>query len=398
MNTQELPIKSLFSPLPSESAKILQNFDAVLQSIKPLNSKHLLSLPDTIRELSHQLTDERSKRRIGYMNQAAYLSAYSRYFMWWNLIRLTNLFSGFEAQAFSNLSDNSFCLDVGSGPLTVPIALLLSRPELRTKKITWYCMDLSQTALSLGEEIFLTVSAALECEPWKIIRVKGALGEKIKHPISLLTCANMFNEMYWNATKPLEELSKKYTETLLPYLNTTESSLLIVEPGVPRTSRFISLIRDSLLRKKFTIISPCPHEKTCPMDGKRGGKWCHFVLNTDNAPKKLHKLSKDAGLPKERATLSFVFAHKNETTQDISIKENPFSLRIASDPIRIPGKGEGRYACSEQGLILLLGKRYADPTIQKLQSGDLVILPNPTIGKKQNLPIDAKTGAKIIEV
>ena len=75
-------IQSLFGKLDDKAVKVLTNFDAVIQSVKPLNSKHLVSLPDTIRELSHQLTDERSSRRIGYMNQAAYLSAYTRYFMW----------------------------------------------------------------------------------------------------------------------------------------------------------------------------------------------------------------------------------------------------------------------------------------------------------------------------
>ncbi len=109
-------IHSLYGTLDDKALKILHNFDTVIQSVKPLNSKHLVTLPDTIRELSHQLTDERSSRRIGYMNQAAYLSAYTRYFMWWNLFRLTSLFSGFNHDAFSHLQDGSYCLDAGSGP------------------------------------------------------------------------------------------------------------------------------------------------------------------------------------------------------------------------------------------------------------------------------------------
>lgn len=382
-------IQSLFGKLDDKAVKVLTNFDAVIQSVKPLNSKHLVSLPDTIRELSHQLTDERSSRRIGYMNQAAYLSAYTRYFMWWNLFRLTSLFSGFKSGAFSHLEDGSYCLDAGSGPLTVPIALLLSRPELRAKKITWYCMDLSQTALSLGEELFLAVCAALECEPWTIIRIKGALGEKLKNPVQLCTCANMFNEMYWNSSKPLEESAKRYSEIILPYMSTGAHSILVVEPGVPRTSRFISLTRDAFIRKNYSIAAPCPHDKTCPMDGRRGGKWCHFVLNTDNAPKKLHALSKDAKLPKERAAFSFVFAQKT-TTEKTEVVNEKFSLRIASDPIKIPYKGIARYACSDAGLTLIFEKS------TPFNSGDLLSLPPLSDNQRKRLPVDAKTGAVII--
>lgn len=388
-------VQSLFKTLDEDAHKILENFDVLIQGVKPLNSKHLLSLPDTIRELSHQLTDERSSRRIGYMNQAAYLSAYTRYFMWWNLFRLTSLFSGFSQEAFSHLKDGSYCFDAGSGPLTVPIALLLSRPELRTRKITWYCMDLSQTALSLGEELFLSVCASLQCEPWTIIRIKGALGEKLKHPVQLCTCANMFNEMYWNSSKPLEESAKRYTETILPYMSTEPHAVLIIEPGVPRTSRFISLTRDALLRKKYTIHSPCPHNELCPMDGRRGGKWCHFVLNTDNAPKKLLKLSRDAGLPKERAAFSFVFAQKTQAVVEPLIQTS-LRLRIASDPIKIPSKGTGRYACSELGLTLLLEKYIPGKGRESYTSGDLVSLPSLKDKERKFLPVDAKTGAKII--
>ena len=382
-------IHSLYGTLDDKALKILHNFDTVIQSVKPLNSKHLVTLPDTIRELSHQLTDERSSRRIGYMNQAAYLSAYTRYFMWWNLFRLTSLFSGFNHDAFSHLQDGSYCLDAGSGPLTVPIALLLSRPELRTKKITWYCMDLSQTALALGEELFLAVCAALECEPWTIIRIKGALGEKLKNPVQLCTCANMFNEMYWDSSKPLEESAKRYSESILPYMSTGDHSILVVEPGVPRTSRFISLTRDAFIRKNYSIAAPCPHRKNCPMDGRRGGKWCHFVLNTDSAPKKLHTLSKDAKLPKERAAFSFVFAQKTTVVKPEVINEN-FLLRVASDPIKIPYKGIARYACSNAGLTLIFEKS------TPFNSGDLLSLPPLSDNQRKRLPVDAKTGAVII--
>ena len=390
----KIQIEKMFKSLEKNQNSILENFDDILQNIKPLSSKQLYQLPNLIKELSHQLTDERSSRHNGYMNQTVMLTAYSRYFMWWNLFRLTNLFRGFPKNCFDFLKDDDYCLDLGSGPLTIPVALWLSRPELRKKKLTWYCTDISQTALSLGEEIFLSVVAKTlsndtEIQPWKIIRVKGELGTEIRNKASFVTCANMFNELYYDTAKPLEEQAKKYTNTLISYA-TEKSMILVVEPAFPRSSRFISLTRDALIRKKFSIISPCPHTKECCMDGRKGGKWCHFVLDTSFAPKKLHKLSDKAGLPKDRASLSFVFAQNFEETQNDELK-----IRVVSDMIKLPQNATGRYACSRLGLTLVKSN-FANS--KKFDSGSLISTEDATNKIESSAKIDTKSGAKIIEV
>ena len=390
----KIQIEKMFKSLEKNENSILENFDDILQNIKPLSSKQLYQLPNLIKELSHQLTDERSSRHNGYMNQTVMLTAYSRYFMWWNLFRLTNLFRGFPKNCFDFLKDDDYCLDLGSGPLTIPVALWLSRPELRKKKLTWYCTDISQTALSLGEEIYLSVVAKTlanetETQPWKIIRVKGELGTEIRNKASFVTCANMFNELYYDTAKPLEEQAKKYTNTLISYA-TEKSMILVVEPAFPRSSRFISLTRDALIRKKFSIISPCPHTKECCMDGRKGGKWCHFVLDTSFAPKKLHKLSDKAGLPKDRASLSFVFAQNFEEIQNDELK-----IRVVSDMIKLPQNATGRYACSRLGLTLVKSNF---TNSKKFDSGSLISTEEATNKIESSAKIDTKSGAKIIEV
>lgn len=419
----------LFAPLGKTEDEILQNFDIILQSVKPLSSKQLYMLPKMVNELSHLLTDERSKRRNGYMNENATLSAYTHYFMWWNLYRLTHLFAGMPPDSFQNLTDGDYCLDLGSGPLTVVCALWLSRPELRLKKLIWYCLDSSNNALSLGEEIFLSICAKTNSksnaksdstsssepqnEIWKIIKIKGDLTSKINNKASLITCANMFNELYYDTKMSLEEAAKKYTASTLSYA-TNDSSILIVEPAFPRSSRFISLTRDALIRKKFHIISPCPHETKCPMDGKKGGKWCHFVLETENAtkglaaPKKLMQLSQKCSLPKDRASVSFVFATSNSNMQvKPSLKsskslENSVKIRIASDEIVLPARKFGRYACSEKGLVL------AKNLPKSVNSGDILEFQTKKSAKSQksaqsasaqsaSAQIDKKTGAEILD-
>ncbi|MCQ2982272.1 MAG: hypothetical protein MJ178_05925 [Treponemataceae bacterium] len=383
----------LFARLPKESQEILQNFDQLVQDIQPLNAKQLQQLPDVIKELSHSLTDERNSRRIGYMNETRQLSAYTRYFTWWNLVRMTPLFTGFPAAAFAHLTDDSVILDIGSGPLTVVMALWLARPELRTKEITCYCLDISQNALALGEELFLkvvskTAPATPDQKPWHIVRVKGESGTAIRRKAQLITCANMFNEQYWNSEKPLEEIAKKDCELLMSYAD-EKATMLLIEPGIPRAARFVSLMRAAFIRKKMHIVSPCPHAGECPMEGKKGGKWCHFVLNTEKtAPAKLHKLSDKSGLPKDRASLSFVLASTVTGTENGT---DGTAIRVVSDAISLYDRSSARYSCSELGLTLVQAPEAA------FSSGDLISVPanHPALEHPQ---LDRKSGAKKIRL
>jgi len=58
------------SQLPQEARQVLENFDSIVQGVRPLSSKHLLRLPEQVRNLSHLLTDQRVGRRMGYLNDS----------------------------------------------------------------------------------------------------------------------------------------------------------------------------------------------------------------------------------------------------------------------------------------------------------------------------------------
>lgn len=406
---KKLTVSSLFddSVLPPESVEILNNFDDIVADVWKLSGKQRIQLAGKIKKLSHELTDDRSSRRLGYMNDASLVSAYIAYFMWWNLVRFVRLFSNLPVSAF-NLDDDSIAIDVGSGPLTIPIALWLSKPELREKKITWYCVDLSQTALSQGENLYLSVAAKTKCEPWKIVRVKGPLGVQIREKADFVSCANVFNEIIQNNEMPTDFLAKKYSGDLEKYLKKDENNrtaVLLVEPGDPHSARFVSLMRDAFIRRGFEPVSPCPHIHMCPMDGRKGGsmtgKWCNFGFNTDSAPKRLLKLSEKAGLPKERAVLSFVVAQKSSDKKEKVLESTSISdlikqnksrklrLRVASDFIKLPAlHRSGYYCCSELGLVLAIDEHGVKP-----KNGELLEIPFPT----GQLETDQKSGAlKII--
>ncbi|MCR5724027.1 MAG: hypothetical protein K6G80_02975 [Treponema sp.] len=406
-------IKGLFplEAVPKDAREVLEKFDQIASGVRTMSGKQQALLAGTIKALSHTLTDDRASRRVGYMNDAGAVSAYISYFMWWNLVRLTRLFSSLPKEAF-DLSDGDAILDIGSGPLTVPVALWLSRPELRKKQLTVYCMDTSQTALQAGEELFLAVAARTaepETEPWHIVRVRGALGDnvQIREKAALITSANVFNEIIQTSDMPPDFLAKKYTREILQYAKADGSSLLLIEPGDPKSARFVSLMRDALLRKDFAPLSPCPHSGECPMNGlhtmqngRRSGKWCNFAFSTEDAPAALKKLSEKAGLPKDRATLSFVLSSNTSAAKQLAEGARQLQkaawtggslpVRITSDIIHLPAMHTtGYYACCELGLLLALDRHHLQP-----KSGDFVTVRPP----KDTAQRDKKSGALITEL
>lgn len=342
-------------------------------------------MSEQIRDLSHYLTDQRGERRLGYMNQPSTLSAYVHYFLWWNLVRLTRLFANLPAD-FLNLSEEDVCLDIGSGPLTVPLALYMARPELRSKKLKWYCMDISSQALSIGENLMMTISSKLEGNLWEIIRVKGDFGTAIKEKATFVSCANVFNEVIEDRQMPPDYQAKKCTESILKYVDGAkeDAKVLLIEPGIPSSARLLSLMRASFMRKGFNPVSPCTHCNDCPMEGKKGGKWCNFAFSTEDAPEGLKRISDKAYLQKERAVLSFVALKKSEPAVD---DESKLIFRIGSDPIRLPGNRTGYYACSRIGLLLVV-------TSSSLNYGDALSIDCPT----RSLPTDEKSGAFILNL
>ena len=397
---------SLFdtSTLTRETVAILNSFDEIIQGVRPLNSRQLQQLPEHIRELSHQLTDDRASRRLGYMNDNVQLSSYVRYYTWWNLVRLTRLFANLPDSVFPTA--DTTCLDLGSGPLTVVTALWLARPELRKLKLIWYCLDVSANSMALGEDIFLSIAAKAKAtdpsiEPWQIIRVKGPFGTPIKQKAGFLTCANMFNELDQASDMPPEFTTKKYYEQLTRYTE-RDASILLVEPGVPKAARTLSLLRSRFIKDGRIIAAPCPHAEECPMSGFKAytgskNKWCNFAFSTEDAPSKLQKLSVAAKLPKERATLSFMAVTHGGSPTTGSTTGNT-AIRITSDKLRLPNYMCGYYGCSQYGLVLLTlpdenNTRLPKPPFRP-QSGDLISV---KIKKPDSLPRDEKSGALVIK-
>jgi hypothetical protein len=353
------------------------------------------ALPGDVAELSRLLTSGRGERGLSYLGKPSLLSAYLRFFLPWNLYRLCRLLPFLESPTFKA---NDRITDLGCGPLTFAAALWICRPDLRQLPLKFCCIDRSGPALDAGRKFFAAIAG--ENSPWKIHTIKGDFSSTETEPATLVCAVNVLNEMYGDisrcSTNVLRRNAEK-TARLLEAHASASSAILVVEPGLPRCGEFISLLRGTFLRHKRRPLSPCPHDQICPFPGgmtKTGQeRWCHFAFGTEDAPAALHRLSLAAGIPKDRAVLSFLLAGPVETKAASAVKNTPPSsvpeLRIISDAFSLPPNRLGRYCCSRQGLVLLAGEKNV---IQKTASGALV---NAVIKNEQR---DSKSGALMAEL
>jgi hypothetical protein len=211
---------------------------------------------------------------------------------------------------------------------------------------------------------------------------------------------NLFNEAYEDLPHNNSEALRRMAANIALLMHnqaSPEACILTVEPGVPQSGHFISLLRSAFLEMGRSPLSPCPHSEACPMPGGKSAnikkRWCHFAFAAREAPKELQRLSAAAGIPKERLVFSYLLAGAQTQTQTASqtAVKTAENVRVISDAFALPDKKFGRYGCCSGGLVLLTGDK---GRVEKIASGDLVL----KSGAKNGAICDAKSGALIMEV
>ena len=380
-------MNNLFLPLSNDSINLQKKFLKLIDDVFPIPSRFKKDLHRDVADLSRLFTSGRQDRTKSYLSRPALLSAYLRYFLPWNIYRLCRLLPGLPLALKANDAIN----DLGSGPLTFAAALWISRPELRKLPLEIRCIDKTPAILEAGKKLFM----ALACEsdtnktctmdakhpkcPWTIKTIRGEvknygnyrLSTEIRgKPAALTTAINLYNEIFWDFSLGRREKLQHFADCQGHLLSSiTDGAILVIEPGIPRSGEFISLLRDALYENGHYALAPCTHNNGCPLTGGFKKKWCHFAFDTEDAPPSLHKLSEAAGIPKERAVLSFIYTDDHS---DSNTRDNTLAARVCSDafPIRSEdGQNNwGRYACSEKGLVLLYGSRRE---MESVRAGEL---------------------------
>ena len=437
---------------------ILGQLPEVLARVWPLSAAHRRSLPDDVARLSRLLTTERAALDRPYWGTPAFVSAYLYYFLPWNLVRLTRLLATMplpDPHLAVAQGGKALLLDVGSGPLTLPLALWLARPQWRQAPIQVLALDNSSQPLELGHTLLKEMATLTYHQPWAVQTARAPLEHAARQAAPLLaggqarpwlvSAANVLNELRFGkrggransldgyedemdaagqmgvvdsynadgqSTDPDErpddcrqEKLVRFMDTLAPLFRTHGSAkgrseeqpagpeLLFVEPGTRLGGSTIMDLRQLSVDGGLTAVAPCPHQAACPLLSRQGGRtWCHFTFDSEDAPHWLENLSADAGLAKSGLSLA------------------PLLLSPAAAPDASSGaEGQGRKTSGAmQARVLtapfavpgLAGRgRYACAACGLLLLEDAEGLPSGSLLEVQVTPDarrDGKSGARIV--
>jgi SAM-dependent methyltransferase len=443
-------MRNLFRP-PSEALSFaVAAAVRAVHAATPLSGAHAKELPFAVRDLSRLLTQDRSGLSSSYWVNRRLLTAYCRYFLPWNLLRLSRLLPGMDLP----LPEGATVLDLGSGPLTMPLALWIAKPGWREMPLTIVCSDVSPAPMTLGRDIFRRLAPD---SPWTIELVRGPMEKVLREfarPAALITAANVLNEIRPSRGTPLQNrlaaLMRRIAGRLAP-----EGRFLAVEPGTRLGGKLMALTRLTAFGALLVPEAPCPHWAACPMLAERSTGWCHFSHRGNAAPKDLMALAKRAGLGKDSLSLSCLLLRQAAGEElrrarehlraltDEDYDSGPFgdpgppgeadcdedgfgiwaeafaaagseafstearnTVRILSDPIRLPGRAEpARYACSGRGLALAhnalrapsgaaVTVRWPERETRDPKTGALVVVLPPAPARKPAADAPAKAAGQ----
>lgn len=429
---------SIFAPAPPAALAELAALQEPLRQALPMRASHFKDLPFAIAELSEILTSERGELSRPYWSQPRYTAAYFWYFLPWNLLRLGCLLPSLPLSA-KLLPPGSTILDLGSGPLTLPLAMWLARPDLRSTPLRFICSDVQNKPLDLGRKMLAEVMG--QGSPWQITLFKGDALKTLrafrKTQPQLIAALNICNELVQvrnlNFNSALNSFLRECRASLAP-----DGNLLFVEPGNRLGGKIIAALRESALgnvdnrqdpeesaqgrpqpqpQKPMAVLSPCTHEAPCPLLNTQQA-WCHFQQSAAEAPQWLQKLSQAARLQKQHISLSFILLSanneyrltgmqplaphtqgqaqtkaqqkpaSNDRTKPAHLAEAQAPLlsgRVVSGLFKVPELHHACcYACTAAGLALV-------PKAASLSCGDTVKLQ-----KSDKRKVDPKSGAVIL--
>ncbi|WP_010300076.1 small ribosomal subunit Rsm22 family protein [Candidatus Odyssella thessalonicensis] len=176
-------------------------------------------------------------------------------------------------------------LDLGSGPGTATLACLE-----RFKGSQYYLLEEDAHMTNIGQQL---IPQGL----WHQEDISSAS----KFPSAdLVLLSYVLNEL--PSSKRLKIIDKIW--------NVTNDYLLIITAGTPQGFEQLREVRSSLIDQGASIIAPCPHSLSCPLQGQ---DWCHFRTRLPRSS--LHRSVKGAELNYEDEKFSYLLASKHPNSQ-----------------------------------------------------------------------------------
>ena len=356
-----------------------------------LNGRELSNVSQALLSLQRGLTGNRKLAGSGYMDNKDHLGAYLLYYWPVSYMQISYAINSCTPFLSSNSksSDSTVTiLDIGSGPAPASVAIC---DHLASKSTEVTLLDSSFKALDLAKKIFSSDNPSVKVKTLKTDLQQGFPSLSAKYDIILMSHA--LNEL-WKDKDDKIERQAKFISHIADYLKPT-GLLLISEPALLETSRNLIQVRDILVKKGLSIVSPCLKTDSCPALSSPNHT-CHAEIQW-NPCEPVASIARSAKLDRESVKMTFFAFCKADS---VPIQPDNASYRVVSDGM-LNKSGRIRYLLCDGEKRIPLSAKNGDLNARQngfftLQRYDTVKISSPEIrGDSQNPALGISDNTKL---
>lgn len=236
-----------------------------------------------VMRLNPLFTTDRPHRAANYFSDPVLRSGYLAYYLPVNLIKTVMILDrGFAGE--KNWPQSFRVADIGAGPLTMSLGFLLWLAHTYPEKLSHIQIHIdayeqNPAILRDGENILKSLlqrhsQLAKARVTLQTHRIQLLHHRFRKNPCDLVLLGNFFNEIAERRDQ------WRFVQNTFPMITENGSCVVIIEPGTKKSARDLQQLRDDLIEHGgFTVLAPCLHQNTCPLNLEAKGDWCHFTQN-----------------------------------------------------------------------------------------------------------------------
>lgn len=341
---------------------------------KSWNKQDTLYFSKGILKLSQGFTSQRGDRYQDYFNDPVLRSGYLSYFLPVNLAKVLSIL---EKHQVTWSKKSLHIVDVGAGPLTMTLALVLhlieNQPQLKdTIKITVDVYEMNAKVANEGAQILQNlVQKGWGSKAHLKVNVHSGNVFHKKFPVKkadFILLGNVLNE-FKTRTQQSQMMQK-----LFKAFGRKDTHVLMMEPGTKKDSRDLQVLHDEILEKtSYKVLGPCLHQNSCPLNSVAKADWCHFKQLWE-APRFLLEFDKITKLKKYYLLYSYLFLQNIEQLEEYASSD----FVAISDVMKVKGRDDV-IGCGPAGRIRFSLRSYdvsaENKDLTKLIRGEFFSVP-----------------------
>ncbi len=244
------------------------------------NSKDVAYFSRGIVALNEGFTQNKTGRHLDYFNDPVMRSGYLAYFLPVNIMKAYGIFR--QHPVVTEIPRQIFVADVGAGPLTLSFAFILHLQE-QAHLIKERChvvidaYDINRKILVDGEQLLIDYLKRAKLDDKITVSIHlNAVDVHRAHLKSnrydFILMGNFINEF------EERDEQQRLLHRILAAWSDVHTKILFLEPGSKKVTRDLQALRDQLIESgEYTVLAPCLHQHTCPLNLTAKGDWCNFT-------------------------------------------------------------------------------------------------------------------------